>query len=159
MSISIKKMNQHYAVEVLCWKYLKPYDFYNNILTPDAIVELLSEKYYVILDENNELIGFFCTGRSAQVPAGELVGVYNEDCVDIGLGMKPELTGKGRGYGFLLNILTFVKEKHIGKDIRLTVATFNKRAIHLYEKAGFIKQREFSNDDADLITMKKRIDI
>ena len=155
MSLSIKKMNQHYAVDALCWKYQKPYDFYNHILTSDAILELLSNKYYVTLDDCDELIGFFCTGRSAQVPAGDLVGVYKEDCVDIGLGMKPELTGKGKGHEFFSHILTFVEGNHKDKDIRLTVATFNKRAIHLYEKAGFVKQGEFSNDEADFITMKK----
>ncbi|WP_087973491.1 GNAT family N-acetyltransferase [Oceanobacillus rekensis] len=159
MSLSIKKMNQHYAVDALCWKYPKPYDFYNHILTSDAILELLSSKYYVTLDTESEFIGFFCTGRSAQVPAGDMVGVYNEDCVDIGLGMKPELTGKGKGYEFFSHILTFVEENHKGKDIRLTVATFNKRAIHLYEKAGFVKQGEFSNDEADFITMKKGMDV
>lgn len=158
MSLSIKKMNQHYAVEALCWKYPKPYDIYNNILTTDAILELLSNKYYVILDKNDSLIGFFCTGRSAQVPAGDSVGVYKEECVDIGIGMKPELTGKGKGYDFFSYILTFVKEFHKGKDIRLTVAIFNERAIHLYEKAGFIKQGEFAKDDVDFITMIKRID-
>lgn len=158
MSLSIKKMNQHYAVEALCWKYPKPYDIYNNILTTDAILELLSNKYYVIFDKNDLLIGFFCTGRSAQVPAGDLAGVYNEDCVDIGIGMKPELTGKGRGYDFFSHILTFVQEFHKGKDIRLTVAIFNKRAIHLYEKSGFIKQGDFSREDVDFITMIKRMD-
>ena len=155
MSLRIKRMNQHYAVDILCWKYPKPYDFYNNILTADAIIQLLSNKYYVILDENNALIGFFCTGRSAQAPAGDSVGVYNEDCVDIGLGMKPELTGKGKGYDFFSYILTFVEENHQGSDIRLTVATFNERAIHLYEKAGFIKHGSFSNDEADFITMRR----
>ncbi|MFC4024648.1 GNAT family N-acetyltransferase [Oceanobacillus longus] len=155
MLLQIEKMNQHYAVDALCWKYTKPYDFYNNILTSNAILELLSNKYYVVLDGCDEFIGFFCTGRSAQVPAGDSFHVYNEDCVDIGLGMKPELTGKGKGYEFFSHILHFVEENHNGKDIRLTVATFNKRAIHLYEKVGFVKQMEFSSLEADFITMIK----
>lgn len=155
MTLSIEKMNQHHAVEALCWKYPKPYDFYNQVLTTEAILELLSNPYYAMLDENKQLVGFFCTGRSAQVPAGDQTGVYKEDCVDIGLGIKPELTGKGQGYYFLSQILAFVKENHRGKDIRLTVATFNKRAIRLYEKAGFRKQGEFSREGIDFITMKK----
>ncbi|WP_337017948.1 GNAT family protein [Oceanobacillus massiliensis] len=156
MSLRIGKMNQHHAVEALCWKYEEPYDFYNNILTSDAIMELLSNKYYAVFDTYNELVGFFCTGRSAQVPAGDPYGVYKEDCIDIGLGMKPELTGKGKGFEFFSTILRFAEENHKSHDVRLTVATFNTRAIHLYEKLGFIKQMEFSTHEADFITMIKR---
>ncbi|WP_249870652.1 GNAT family N-acetyltransferase [Oceanobacillus saliphilus] len=155
MSLKVVKMNQHAAVEALCWKYEKPYDFYNNILTSNAILELLSNHYYGVQDDYNNLIGFFCTGRSAQVPAGNLLGAYEEDCVDVGIGMKPELTGKGKGYEFFTHILSFVCEKHKDKDIRLTVATFNERAIHLYEKFGFERKRLFHSDDTEFITMIK----
>ncbi|WP_067724725.1 GNAT family N-acetyltransferase [Oceanobacillus damuensis] len=157
MPLKVVSMNQHYAVEALCWKYEKPYDFYNNILTSDAIVELLSNKYYAVLDDYNVLIGFFCTGRSAQVPAGDAMAVYDEDCVDIGIGMKPELTGKGKGYEFFSIILSFVCEKHRDKDIRLTVATFNERAIHLYEKFGFVQKAVFHSDETEFITMIKAV--
>ncbi|GLO65480.1 MULTISPECIES: GNAT family protein [Oceanobacillus] len=157
MDIQIIRMNQKYAVEALCWKYEKPYDFYNHVLTTGAIAELLGNRYYAMINEERELIGFFCLGRSAQVPAGDRFGVYNDDCIDLGLGMKPEYTGKGYGTIFLSHILNHVYDTCPLKDIRLTVATFNHRAIRLYENHGFIKQQKFLHKDTDFITMIKYV--
>lgn len=154
MDIQIDRMNQKYAIEALCWKYEKPYDFYNHVLTTGAIAELLGNRYYAML-ESKELIGFFCMGRSAQVPSGDRYGVYMGDCVDIGLGMKPEWTGKGFGTVFLNHILDFVCGKYLNKDIRLTVATFNTRAIRLYENHGFIKKEKFLYKEVEYMTMIK----
>ncbi|WP_231710683.1 hypothetical protein [Gracilibacillus suaedae] len=53
-----------------------------------------------MVDKNNGLVGFFCIGKPAQVPAGFKVGAYQEGFVDIGIGMKPELTGRGNGSSF-----------------------------------------------------------
>ncbi|WP_309299184.1 N-acetyltransferase [Ureibacillus sinduriensis] len=41
-------------------------------------------------------------------------------------------------------------------SIRLTVAKFNQRAIRLYEKLGFKKDKEFWTDRAEFMTMVKR---
>lgn len=155
MDIHIVRMTQKYAVEALCWKYEKPYDFYNNVLTTSAIVELLGGGYYAMVDSSHRLIGFFCTGRSAKVPAGDRNAAYIEDCIDLGLGMNPQLTGKGNGDLFLKRILHFIEQEHKGKAIRLTVASFNKRAIKLYEKNHFIKEHQFHYKGIEFITMKR----
>lgn len=81
-------MTESYAIEILGWKYDKPYDLYNNVLSGKAIMELTRHSYVAIL-ANEEVIGFYCTGKDAQVPAGNHVGAYDEDYIDIGLGMKP----------------------------------------------------------------------
>ncbi|WP_085992911.1 GNAT family N-acetyltransferase [Oceanobacillus senegalensis] len=156
MQLIIKKMTEKYAVDVLCWKYEKPYNFYNNVLTSGAIMELLTYKYFVVLDKYNDLIGYFCIGRPAQIPDGELNGVYKEDCIDVGIGMKPRLTGKGKGHIFFSRILRFIQEKHPDKDIRLTVATFNERAIRLYKKLGFVEDASFYSKEMEFITMKRK---
>jgi RimJ/RimL family protein N-acetyltransferase len=36
------------------------------------------------------------------------------------------------------------------------VAKFNERAIHLYEKLGFVYENEFDTKNATFITMVKR---
>ncbi|GIO21542.1 N-acetyltransferase [Oceanobacillus sp. J11TS1] len=156
MNIHIVRMTQKYAIEALCWKYEKPYDFYNNVLTTSAIVELLGGNYYALVDSSRDLVGFFCTGRSAKVPAGERNAAYIEDCVDLGLGMNPVLTGKGCGDYFLKRILHYLEQEYKGKAIRLTVATFNKRAIRLYEKNNFIREHRFYYKDMEFITMKRK---
>ena len=148
-----REMDEKQAVEILGWRYEKPYDFYNNEETAEARTELLNSTYHTIVDEEGQLVGFFCTGLSAQVPAGHGVGVYDEDCIDMGLGMHPARTGNGAGYTFCSFILEQIKARHPGKPVRLTVASFNSRAIRLYEKLGFVRQHAFGTDTANFITM------
>lgn len=57
--------------------------------------------------------------------------------MDIGLGMKPELTGKGLGKMFLQAGIAFAVKECKPKTFRLSVATFNTRAITLYKNIGF----------------------
>lgn len=155
VKLIIEYMNEEIAKDVLNWKYDKPYNFYNNELTDEGMKELLNGSYHVLVDEVKEIIGFFCIGESAQVPIGTLYGVYSDDIVDMGLGMNPNLVGKGNGFEFCSFVLQFIEENYKGTPIRLTVATFNQRAIHLYENLGFVMENEFSTDIAEFITMVK----
>jgi RimJ/RimL family protein N-acetyltransferase len=63
--------------------------------------------------------------------------VYIPGVLDFGLGMKPELCGKGHGYAFVNLGLDFAGNTLNAKLIRLTVAAFNSRAIRVYESIGF----------------------
>ncbi|WP_367281315.1 GNAT family N-acetyltransferase [Planococcus shenhongbingii] len=69
--------------------------------------------------------------------------------------MNPKLVGKGQGTAFGSSYI-LIEESHPGLPVRLTVASFNKRAIHLYEKLGFVKENRFSTDRVEFITMVKR---
>ena len=156
MNLVIENMNKKMANEILNWQYNTPYDFYNNELTDEAMKEFLDGSYYALIDESKQLIGFFCVGADAQVPVGNRFGVYADDFVDMGLGMNPNLTGKGNGFKFCTSIVTFIEEHYKQVPIRLTVAKFNSRAIHLYKKLGFVMEHEFSTDYAEFITMIKK---
>ncbi|WP_342574271.1 GNAT family protein [Solibacillus sp. FSL K6-1781] len=153
MEIFIEKMNSKMATTILGWKYEQPYDFYNNEQSDEALEELMDGSYYAIADKNKEVIGFFCIGESAQVPRGNHFGVYKADLIDMGVGMHPNLVGKGNGFEFCTGIMKFIEEKYPSKSLRLTVAMFNQRAIHLYKKLGFVKEDEFSNDVTEFMTM------
>lgn len=153
MEIFFEKMNTKMATAILDWNYEEPYDFYNNEQTVEAIEELLDGSYYVIINKNKEVIGFFCTGKSARVPSGNKFDVYKEDLIDMGVGMHPNLVGLGKGFEFCTYIMKFIEDSYPSKSLRLTVATFNERAIHLYKKFGFVKENEFSNDVTKFMTM------
>lgn len=156
MRLFIKDMTESFAQEILRWKYESPYDFYNNESTSEALAELLEGNYHAVIDESNHLFGFFCTGAFSQVPAGIEYGVYKDEMIDIGLGMKPELTGKGLGYSFFEFILQHIENSITpASKIRLTVATFNVRAIKLYEKLGFITAQKFNSNSIEFQTMIK----
>ena len=159
MQFSIQRISRNDAIQILNWKYNAPYDFYNNEENEESIKELLGNSYSIVVDENNQLIGFFCIGNSAQVPAGTQYGAYSEKCIDIGLGMRPDLTGQGLGYSFFSFILSHVQEADQSVPLRLTVAKFNERAIRLYEKLGFKKRMEFSNGSTVFLTMVRNMGV
>ncbi|MDR7078924.1 ribosomal protein S18 acetylase RimI-like enzyme [Neobacillus niacini] len=148
-------MKEEFAKQILTWKYEAPYDFYNNEESSESLKELLDHPYYAVVNQSNELVGFFCIGSAAQVPYGYTMGAYSEDINDIGIGMNPGLTGQGFGAAFFSFILSYIQETYKGDSIRLTVAVFNERAIHLYTKLGFVKKMKFTRESTDFMTMVK----
>jgi RimJ/RimL family protein N-acetyltransferase len=56
-----------------------------------------------------------------------------------GVGIHPSFAGKGEGLNMLHDIISFAKQQGF-RRIELSVASINERAIHLYEKAGFVKE-------------------
>jgi ribosomal-protein-alanine N-acetyltransferase len=69
--------------------------------------------------------------------------------VVIGLGLRPDCTGKGLGQAFVEAGLEYAKQKFDPATFRLSVATFNRRAIRVYEKVGFKPDGVFMNETND----------
>lgn len=156
MNWTIAEMTRDLAEEILQWQYEAPYELYNNELTDESQKELMNGSYIAVVNENNQLTGYYCTGKSAIVPAGSEYGAYNENMIDIGLGLKPELTGAGRGRSFLTFILQNIETTNKESlPLRLTVASFNKRAIKLYENVGFSTLQSFESNGIPFQTMIK----
>jgi ribosomal-protein-alanine N-acetyltransferase len=127
--IFFKPMNEGDAHTIAQWHYEEPYTFYDFDQDPEDLEELLNPQswrdfYYSVLDEQGTLVGFFSFQNE-------------EDTVEIGLGLRPDLTGKGAGFDFMKAGLSFAKQRFSPTFFRLAVATFNQRAIRLYEKVGF----------------------
>jgi RimJ/RimL family protein N-acetyltransferase len=95
-------------------------------------------QYHAAFDEQHELVGYFCYGQDARIPAALELGLYaNERLLDIGLGMRPDRTGQGLGLAFLSAGLEFGLRVFTPDGFRLTVAAWNLRAVRLYERSGF----------------------
>jgi [ribosomal protein S18]-alanine N-acetyltransferase len=102
------------------WRYPPPYDFYDG----DAEPTRNPERYFEARDENDELIGFY----------------YFEPKppdLDYGLGLGPDLAGRGLGLEFFLAGLAFGRERYRPRRVFLHLAEFNQRARRVYERAGF----------------------
>ena len=155
MKIYSRKMTKELAIEILNWHYDPPYDLYNNVVTDEAISELLNEGYTAVVDGREVLIGFYCSGQGAQVPAIRVSGAYSEPAVDIGVGLHPKLTGQGFGNEFFSFILNELGDLNPHSTFRLTVAKFNKRAMKLYENMGFRMESEFKTVNNEFVTMVK----
>ncbi len=150
MKYIIGLMKAEDAKKVSKWTYQNEYSIYSMDDSAALLDELLDGSYYSVKDKS-ELIGYFCFGKTAQVPAGHEYGAYSDsDCIDIGLGMKPELCGKGLGLSFLLSGIEFAKKEFGIDQLRLTVADFNVRAIRVYERVGFVTVNSFTRKSDDI---------
>jgi [ribosomal protein S18]-alanine N-acetyltransferase len=126
------------------WRYPPPYQLYSPRLAADDRAEFLGGAYHAVTNRQGELTGYFCYGVPAQVPAGHTVGGYDDpDLLDIGLGLRPDMTGRGLGPGFLERGISLARTLHRPLGLRLTVAAFNQRAITVYERAGFSESLRF----------------
>lgn len=131
------------------WRYPEPYSTYDG--NPGSVPGLLDPRYnyHAVTDSAGELVGYFCFGVDATVPAGRRLGLYGDDALDVGLGMRPDLTGRGLGLDFVRAGLRFARETFSPPALRLTVAAFNKRAVKVYEEAGFEPVRAFGDRGAE----------
>jgi ribosomal-protein-alanine N-acetyltransferase len=78
----------------------------------------------------------------------------------VGLGLRPDLTGKGLGHGFLVARLEFARRSFPPEVFRLAVATFNERAIKVYEGVGFVQgwiyRHETNGGVSEFLEMERR---
>lgn len=145
MKLTFNEMDEAAALAVLSWRYTEPYDFYNPHPAEQEkdIQELVnpSHLYYTTTDEDGLLVAYFCFGREAQVPGGD----YNPEALDIGCGLRPDLTGHGLGPVMIRAGLDFGRQKFSPQAFRTTVAAFNRRAMRACEKAGFLPVQGFQS--------------
>lgn len=136
--IQFTPMTRTIAQIISDWTYPPPFELYSMDGGEECISELMNGDYDYATDSNDGLIGFICCGESARVPGGYPVDLYSDpDILDIGLGLRPDLTGQGRGCDFLKQALEFLGARHEKSAFQLVVATFNERAIRTYTKSGF----------------------
>ncbi|WP_454192453.1 GNAT family N-acetyltransferase [Paenibacillus sp. Marseille-Q7038] len=156
-TITFLPMSHQYANAIATWTYPEPYSLYNMDDEEETLDELMDGSYYVALDGKENLIGFICTGEAARVPGGYAAGIYNneEEQIDIDLGMRPDLTGNGQGGLFLKESLSFIRNLTNHSPLQLVVATFNERAIKVYEGAGFQKGQTFLSRDREFVAMNQ----
>jgi ribosomal-protein-alanine N-acetyltransferase len=147
LRFTLKPITRDDARAISGWRYEEPYSIYDG--APTSVETLLQPRfsYHSVYDEHGDLVGYFCFSEDAQVAAGRRLGLYEiEPALDVGLGMRPDLTGRGLGEEFLRAGLRFARQTYAPPAFRLTVATFNRRAIRVYERAGFEKVETFGAD-------------
>jgi ribosomal-protein-alanine N-acetyltransferase len=155
---TFQPMDEAGARAILVWRYEPPYDIYNaSVEQAEAFVRTLldpANAYQAIADEEGELVGYCCFGPDARVPGGD----YGADALDVGLGVRPDLTGQGRGHDFFAAIVDFARRTFEPRALRVTVAAFNRRAIRVYEEAGFERKQGFqrSGDGTEFVILATR---
>ncbi len=166
MQFNFTPMEEAEARAVMAWRYEGDYAVYNWEAEDDKDdpAEMLDRRspHYAVKDEQGKLIGFFAYGSSAQVWGSGGAYLYSENkTITIGLGMSPELTGKGLGLAFVLAGLDFARQQFKPDFFRLYVLAFNQRAIRVYERAGFERtgiyvQKSEAYGARDFVEMRRK---
>jgi ribosomal-protein-alanine N-acetyltransferase len=140
---SFTRLDESAAREIVSWRYEPPYDLYNLENSDESIRYALNpdNNFYAMRDEDGKLIGFCSFGSDGQVPGGD----YHAPALDIGLGIRPDLTGQGRGSDFVQAVLHFAQSKFQPPMLRVTIAAFNLRAQRVWEKNGFRLSQQFQH--------------
>lgn len=139
-----EKMNAGWALEIATWQYDPPYEMYS--FKPEDFEENLNHllkpeyQYYCAINAQGQLVGYSCFGEDARVMGGD----YDTEALDVGIGLRPELTGQGLGTHFLLSSLDFAREQFSVVAFRTTVAEFNHRSLRVCKKTGFREVQRFA---------------
>ncbi len=143
MNLCLSPLNEDQGRDILRWQYDPPYDLYSMAAEGDTVeLAMLTDPdshYYAISDERGELLAYCCFGAEGRVPGGN----YEMRALDVGVGMRPDLTGQGLGQHYLNAILEFAVRRFSPSTLRVTVAAFNGRALRLCRKAGFQETERF----------------
>ncbi len=143
MALSLRPLTAAQARAIAGWRYEAPYDFYNmGAEAVDECVRYLSDPlnaFYSLMDERESLAGFCSFGPDGQVAGGD----YSLEALDIGLGLRPDLTGRGQGAGYAVAALDFARSEFAPRLFRVTIAEFNQRAQRVWQKLGFGSAQRF----------------
>jgi RimJ/RimL family protein N-acetyltransferase len=161
MDFSFTPMTEADARAITAWRYPLPYDIYNM---GDDVAELLDWRspHYAVRDAAGELAGFFGFGTAAEVEdVGEPELFGADRTLSVGLGLRPDLTGQGRGFGlaFVLAGLDFARRTFAPEAFRLFVLAFNERAMRVYEQANFervgVRRVHNIHGELDFVEMRR----
>jgi RimJ/RimL family protein N-acetyltransferase len=124
------------AEDIAGWRYDPPYDLYDVDIDPERLLD--RARFAAVRDAGGGLIGYCCFDEEARVPGGR----YVDAALDIGWGMRPELTGQGRGRDFVEAIAAHVRPQAGPRPLRVTIAEWNGRSQRAAASAGIGVLRE-----------------
>ncbi|WP_310830906.1 GNAT family N-acetyltransferase [Paenibacillus pedocola] len=132
VTFHVVPMEPSHAENICEWIYKPPYNIYGwmpweqmqalGIEFGDPV--LRSQQYVSVVNEQGDLCGF------AQL-------FPMEGVVRLGIGMRPDLCGRGMGHLFMGAIVQAALKRYPEREIDLEVLTWNQRAIRTYQKCGF----------------------
>lgn len=124
------QMNDDEKQKICDWQYTGEYEIYNMPSYDEqkqkgmGLANPARTKNYFSYFDNGRLVGFT-----------NILEEENE--VFIGIGVAPELCGKGYGQKILEIVAGICNELYPSKREYLEVRSWNSRAVKCYEKAGF----------------------
>lgn len=146
MKVTVEQLTRDQVRTFIRWQYAGPYAVYNMPVEneEDEMRFFLDPQnsYFAIVDEAGAFLGFCNFGADAQVPGGD----YSAAAIDIGMGMRPDLTGQGQGVLYATAVFDFAQARFPNQAQRVTIAGFNERAQQLCRKFGFATADRFERE-------------
>lgn len=169
MKFTFTPINAEDVHTVCSWHYEDPYSVYDigyDVDEASVESEMLDRRspHYAVRDEQGVLVGFFGFGSASEVWNNAEPYLYAldsaEKTISVGLGMRPDLTGKGLGLAFVNAGLAFANTEFAPDYFRLYVMPFNERAIRVYELAGFARvgtyMQQYDGGEREFVEMRRR---
>lgn len=129
MTYTFTRLRVGDARAIAAWRYEGPYAVYDldgpTLLLQALFPALFGGRFYAAHAGGEDLVGLFTYTQRGRT-------------LTIGLALRPDLTGRGRGLDFVRAGLAFGTRHFAPWRFRLEVAAFNRRAIAVYARAGFI---------------------
>jgi RimJ/RimL family protein N-acetyltransferase len=144
-TLTYRPTDEGSARAFLQWKYEPSYEIYNyqsEHFEEDLAYHIDPSNNIYSIYQNDELIGYCSFGNDARVPGGD----YSKEALDIGLMIKPELTGQGLGSEYVNDVIQFARTQFLPRRFRVTILAANLRARRVWEKNGFQKEQEFKRE-------------
>jgi RimJ/RimL family protein N-acetyltransferase len=138
--MQIVAMTAGFASEIVTWSYPPPHDVYSLTRTDPKSFLDEANGYFALVDEQGGLIGYRCFGPDGRVPGWP----YDDSALDTGGGLRPDLTGRGRGRAAITVGLDFGRRRYRPAAFRVTVAAFNERALRVVRSLDFTDVATFT---------------
>ncbi len=132
MVFTLRPLEDADARAVAGWRYPEPYDVYDLPADPAAQALLADRERF-----GRELFASDLDGRLAALVRLE----RRRRVVTVGLALRPDLTGRGKGARLLADVVAFAGARLRPPSFRLLVAADNARARRAYARAGFRERR------------------
>jgi ribosomal-protein-alanine N-acetyltransferase len=143
--MEIRAVTETDAKAIAKWRYPGRYSTY------DVGEVITSERGFWAVEHEADLIGYCCFGHEARVP-----GVVEEEGVlDIGYGMRPDLTGQGLGREFVGAILDFAIRRYAPRQLRLLILDWNDRSRRVAEGLSFQSESVLRRPDGAFLVMTR----
>jgi ribosomal-protein-alanine N-acetyltransferase len=137
MRFTFRTIDEADVDTMLAWRYEPPYDRYDPAGEDGYRHAIGSPTWFAAVDADDGSLAGFLECRVA------------EREVEIGLGLRPDLTGRGIGPPFVGALVAFIGERWAPEAVTLDVFPWNERAIRAYERAGFVRGEEYERTFED----------
>lgn len=130
-ALHVRPLEPRDAETVASWRYQGPWSVYDPRPGDDPISAVAG--YDAVVDDAGSLVGFICVGPEARVP-----GLAEADgTLDIGVGMHPDLVGRGLGRRLGAVVLDHLRGRYGDRPLRAVVQGWNERSLRLARGLGF----------------------